>query len=122
VLPVRARSGDHGGLAVVPWSAELDEVRLAVQRLLGLRAPTVAGSPRGDMGAHLTDSVLDGHRWAAPQLRARFEDRGRVAAWLDILAALAEARRWGRERRAAADLAATRPVQAAHRLAADPPR
>jgi adenylosuccinate lyase len=43
------------------------------------------------MGAHLIDSVLYGHLWATPELRARFEDRGRVAAWLDVLAALAEA-------------------------------
>jgi adenylosuccinate lyase len=43
------------------------------------------------MGAHLIDSVVYGHLWATPELRERFDDSGRVAAWLDILAALAEA-------------------------------
>jgi adenylosuccinate lyase len=43
------------------------------------------------MTAHPVDSVLYGHLWATDELRALFDDQGRVAAWLDILAALAEA-------------------------------
>jgi adenylosuccinate lyase len=43
------------------------------------------------MGAHLVDSVLYGHLWSTPELHARFDDRGRIQLWLEILAALAEA-------------------------------
>lgn len=43
------------------------------------------------MGAHLIDSVLYGHLWGTDELRRVFDDDGRVQAWLDILAALAEA-------------------------------
>ena len=43
------------------------------------------------MGAHLVDSVVYGHLWSTPELHARFDDRGRLQLWLDILAALAEA-------------------------------
>ncbi|HZD01629.1 MAG TPA: adenylosuccinate lyase family protein [Actinomycetes bacterium] len=43
------------------------------------------------MTAHPLDSGLYGHLWATPELRRRFDDRGRVQSWLEILAALAEA-------------------------------
>jgi adenylosuccinate lyase len=43
------------------------------------------------MGAHLTDSVIYGHLWSTPELHRLLDDEGRVQAWLDILAALAEA-------------------------------
>ena len=43
------------------------------------------------MGAHLTDSVIYGHLWGTPELHRLLDDEGRVQAWLDILAALAEA-------------------------------
>jgi hypothetical protein len=35
----------RGRLAVVPWGADLDEVRLALRRLLGLDAPAAVDSP-----------------------------------------------------------------------------
>jgi hypothetical protein len=34
----------HGGLAVVPWGANLDEVRLALRRLVGLGAPAAVNN------------------------------------------------------------------------------
>jgi adenylosuccinate lyase len=43
------------------------------------------------MTAHLADSVLYGHLWSTPEMHALFDDDARVASWLDILAALAEA-------------------------------
>jgi adenylosuccinate lyase len=43
------------------------------------------------MGAHLVDSTVFGHLWSTPELHRQFDDRGRFQAWLDILAALAEA-------------------------------
>jgi adenylosuccinate lyase len=42
-------------------------------------------------GLHIADSVVYGHLWATPEIRALFTDQGRTQAWLDILAALAEA-------------------------------
>jgi adenylosuccinate lyase len=43
------------------------------------------------MAAHLTDSVVYGHLWSTPELHQLLDDQGRLQAWLDILAALAEA-------------------------------
>jgi adenylosuccinate lyase len=43
------------------------------------------------VGARLTDSPAFAHLWGTPEVRALFEDRGRYQAWLEILAALAEA-------------------------------
>lgn len=43
------------------------------------------------MAAHLTDSVVFGHLWATDRTRALYDDRGRTARWLRILAALAGA-------------------------------
>jgi adenylosuccinate lyase len=43
------------------------------------------------MGAHPVDSVIYGHLWGTPELRALLDDEGRLSAWLEILAALAEA-------------------------------
>jgi adenylosuccinate lyase len=43
------------------------------------------------VGAHLVDSVVYGHLWSTPELRRLLDDVGRTQAWLDILAALAEA-------------------------------
>jgi adenylosuccinate lyase len=43
------------------------------------------------MGAHPVDSAIYGHLWATPELHAVFDDEGRLSAWLQILAALAEA-------------------------------
>jgi adenylosuccinate lyase len=37
------------------------------------------------------DSVVYRHLWSTPELREVFDDEGRTQAWLDILAALAEA-------------------------------
>jgi len=37
------------------------------------------------------DSVVYRHLWSTPELHALFDDEGRTGAWLDILAALAEA-------------------------------
>ncbi|HEX6207088.1 MAG TPA: adenylosuccinate lyase family protein [Actinomycetota bacterium] len=42
------------------------------------------------MGARLTDSELYGHLWGTPELREVFEERARLASWIDILATLAE--------------------------------
>jgi adenylosuccinate lyase len=36
------------------------------------------------------DSVVYRHLWSTPELRALFDDEGRIQRWLDILAALAE--------------------------------
>ncbi len=41
------------------------------------------------MSAHITDSEIYGHSWADPVVRDLFTDRGRTAAWLQILRALA---------------------------------
>jgi adenylosuccinate lyase len=43
------------------------------------------------VSAHLADSVLYGHLWSTPEMHALLDDDARVGAWLDILAALAEA-------------------------------
>ncbi|HXF71455.1 MAG TPA: adenylosuccinate lyase family protein [Actinomycetota bacterium] len=43
------------------------------------------------MVSRLTDSELYGHLWGTPEARAIFEERARLQAWLDILAALAAA-------------------------------
>jgi adenylosuccinate lyase len=43
------------------------------------------------MSAQLVDSVIYGHLWGTPEVRALFTDEGRLQSWLDILAALAEA-------------------------------
>lgn len=49
-------------------------------------------APRDGLGGmHIADSVVYGHLWATPEIRALFDDRGRFAAWLDILVALADA-------------------------------
>jgi adenylosuccinate lyase len=42
-------------------------------------------------GVTLADSLLYGHLWATDETRALFDDRGRTQAWLEILAALAQA-------------------------------
>jgi adenylosuccinate lyase len=42
-------------------------------------------------GAHPTDSAVFGHLWTTPEASALFCDQGRIQAWLDILAALAQA-------------------------------
>ena len=42
------------------------------------------------MGARLTDSELYGHLWGTPELRQVFEERERLASWMEILATLAE--------------------------------
>jgi adenylosuccinate lyase len=41
--------------------------------------------------AHPADSAVYRHLWSTPELHALFDDRGRTQAWLDILAALADA-------------------------------
>lgn len=43
------------------------------------------------MSAHPADSQLFGHLWSTEESRALFDDDGRIASWLDILATLAEA-------------------------------
>lgn len=43
------------------------------------------------MGAHIVDSALYGHLWGTDELRAVFEERARLAAWMEILVALASA-------------------------------
>jgi adenylosuccinate lyase len=42
------------------------------------------------VGARLTDSSLYAHLWGTDELRAVFDERARIASWLEILAALAE--------------------------------
>jgi hypothetical protein len=41
--------------------------------------------------AHPTDSAVFGHLWTTPEASALFSDEGRIRAWLQILAALAQA-------------------------------
>lgn len=41
--------------------------------------------------AHPADSAVFGHLWTTPEASALFSDEGRTQAWLDILAALADA-------------------------------
>lgn len=43
------------------------------------------------MGARIADSALYGHLWGTDELREVFDERRRLQAWLEILAALAEA-------------------------------
>ncbi|MEZ5116878.1 MAG: adenylosuccinate lyase family protein [Candidatus Nanopelagicales bacterium] len=43
------------------------------------------------MTAHPADSEIYGHLWSTPEVRAWFTDVGRLRAWLDLLATLAEA-------------------------------
>jgi adenylosuccinate lyase len=43
------------------------------------------------MGARIADSELYAHLWGTDELRAVFDERARLQAWLDILAALARA-------------------------------
>jgi adenylosuccinate lyase len=42
-------------------------------------------------GLHIIDSVVYEHLWSTPAARERFSERGRLQAWLDVLAALAAA-------------------------------
>src|SRR5580692_9833831 len=42
-------------------------------------------------GAHPADSAIFGHLWSTPEASALFTDEGRTQAWLQILAALAQA-------------------------------
>jgi adenylosuccinate lyase len=42
-------------------------------------------------GAHPADSGIYGHLWTTPEASALFSDEGRTRAWLQILAALAQA-------------------------------
>ena len=42
-------------------------------------------------GAHMIDSVVYGHLWTTPAARERFGERGRMQAWLRIVAQLAAA-------------------------------
>jgi adenylosuccinate lyase len=41
--------------------------------------------------AHPADSAIFGHLWTTPEISALFSDEGRTQAWLQILAALAQA-------------------------------
>lgn len=43
------------------------------------------------MSARIADSAMYGHLWGTPAVRAVFEERSRLQAWLAILAALARA-------------------------------
>lgn len=43
------------------------------------------------MSAHLSDSAIYGHLWGTDETRAMLCDEGRLRAWLDLLACLAEA-------------------------------
>jgi adenylosuccinate lyase len=43
------------------------------------------------VGARLTDSELYGHLWGTDELRALFEERARIASWLNILVCLSRA-------------------------------
>ncbi len=42
-------------------------------------------------GAHPADSAIYGHLWTTPEVSALFSDEGRTQAWLQVLAALAQA-------------------------------
>jgi adenylosuccinate lyase len=43
------------------------------------------------VSAHLADSAVYGHLWGTPEVHSLFTDEGRLRAWLDLLATLAEA-------------------------------
>lgn len=43
------------------------------------------------MDAHLIDSAIFGHQWSTPESRGIFAESARVARWLDVIIALAEA-------------------------------
>jgi len=43
------------------------------------------------VSAHISDSVIFGHLWGTPEIRALLDDTGKVQSWLDILAGLAAA-------------------------------
>lgn len=43
------------------------------------------------MSSQIADSALYGHLWTTPEVADWFSDEGRLAAWLDVLATLAEA-------------------------------
>ncbi len=43
------------------------------------------------MDAHLIDSQIFGHQWTTPEALAIFAEEARVARWIDVLIALAEA-------------------------------
>lgn len=43
------------------------------------------------MDAHMIDSAIFGHNWTTPESRALFGEEARVARWLDIVIALAQA-------------------------------
>ena len=90
-----------GTTAVVPWGANLDEVRAALRALCGVPpAVPAAGSTNSARrearqpmsgGAHPADSAIFGHLWTTPEASALFTDEGRTQSWLQILAALAQA-------------------------------
>ena len=83
-----------GSTAVVPWGANLDEVRAALRALCGLPPAEPGQQARGHRAmtsAHPADSAIFGHLWTTPEASALFTDEGRTQAWLQILAALAQA-------------------------------
>ena len=43
------------------------------------------------MDAHLIDSAVFGHQWSTAESRGIFAESTRVARWLDVIIALAEA-------------------------------
>jgi argininosuccinate lyase len=88
---------------------------------LAAAAEQVLGRPLHGGAAHLAALDPTAAVAARPQPGGASPERVREHA-AAVLAALAEARRWERGRRAAADRAAARLVQAARRLAADPPQ
>lgn len=45
----------------------------------------------GPGAARIADSAMYAHLWGTPEVRAVFDERGRLQSWLDILAALARA-------------------------------
>ena len=59
-----------GDTAVVPWGANLDEVREGLRKLLAV-------------SSHLADSAIYGHLWTTPELHALFDDRGRTSGLAD---------------------------------------
>jgi adenylosuccinate lyase len=51
----------------------------------------VAGGDRVTGAVHILDSVVYEHLWSTPAARERFGERGRMQAWLNVVAALARA-------------------------------
>ena len=87
----RHRDRRHPGRRALGRQPGRSPRRPTTRSLCGV-APGPSGGKHELMnGAHPADSAIFGHLWTTPEASALFTDEGRTQAWLQILAALAQA-------------------------------